>query len=376
MDKKKKVLFLTNIPSPYRIDFFNELGKYCDLTVTFEGLKATDRNENWIGEKVKNFNAIYLKGIRTGSDNFLCFDVIRELKKDWDAIIVGVYSTPTSMLAIEFMKNHHIDFIIQSDGGFIKDDNALKRMIKKHFISPAKIWLSTADMTTDYLVHYGAERNRCFKYPFTSVKYEDIVAADTMVPKKDLYRKKLQIKEDKVIISVGRFSYHNGYGKGYDILMKCAESLNNDFGIYIIGEEPTPEFVEWKKNKGLDNVHFIGFKSKQELQEYYAAADLFVLMTREDIWGLVINEAMAFSLPVITTDKCIAGLEMVKDDKNGYIVTSEDVEGLRRRIERVFRDKETVEVFRKQSRKIAENFTIETMAKKHMEILEKYNEKY
>ena len=45
-----KVLFMANIPSPYRVDFFNELGKYCDLTVTFEGRTATDRYE-WYQDK-------------------------------------------------------------------------------------------------------------------------------------------------------------------------------------------------------------------------------------------------------------------------------------------------------------------------------------
>ena len=34
--KLKKVLFITNIPAPYRIDFYNELGKHCELTVVFE----------------------------------------------------------------------------------------------------------------------------------------------------------------------------------------------------------------------------------------------------------------------------------------------------------------------------------------------------
>ena len=41
-----KVLFLANVPSPYRVDFFNELGKYCDLTVLFE--KATSERERSI----------------------------------------------------------------------------------------------------------------------------------------------------------------------------------------------------------------------------------------------------------------------------------------------------------------------------------------
>lgn len=53
---------------------------------------------------------------------------------------------------------------------------------------------------------------------------------------------------------------------------------------------------------------------KHELTQYYKAANLFVLPTREDIWGLVINEAMSFGLPVITTNKCNAGLELLDED--------------------------------------------------------------
>ena len=57
-----KVLFLTNIPSPYRVDFFNELGKLCELTVLFEREKATDRE--WDSNNNINYEAIYLKGIK------------------------------------------------------------------------------------------------------------------------------------------------------------------------------------------------------------------------------------------------------------------------------------------------------------------------
>ena len=60
-----KVLFMANIPSPYRVDFFNELGKYCDLTVTFEGETATDRDKKWKAAEYKNFKAHFMKGFRT-----------------------------------------------------------------------------------------------------------------------------------------------------------------------------------------------------------------------------------------------------------------------------------------------------------------------
>ena len=67
---------------------------------------------------------------------------------------------------------------------------------------------------------------------------------------------------------------------------------------------------------------------KPELATYYQAADLFVFPTREDIWGLVINEALSFGLPVITTRKCVAGVEMIKEGVNGSIVSEDNVEQL------------------------------------------------
>ena len=87
-----------------------------------------------------------------------------------------------------------------------------------------------------------------------------------------------------------------------------------------MGGQPTDEFVKLTNESGLLNVHYIDFKKKEELQEYYKASDVFVLMTVSDVWGLVINEAMACGLPIITTDKCVAGVELVANDVNGFII--------------------------------------------------------
>ena len=78
----------------------------------------------------------------------------------------------------------------------------------------------------------------------------------------------------------------------------------------------------------MNNLHFIAFQNKEQIINWYRLADLFVLPTREDIWGLVINEAMSQGLPVITTDKCMAGLELIEDYKNGFIVDLLDYEKL------------------------------------------------
>lgn len=365
-----KVLFLANIPSPYRVDFFNEFGRLCDLTVTFEGQKSTERNKKWVSEGEKNYKQIILKGWRTKADQFFCPGILKIINKTWDFIIIGSYSSPTSMLAIEYMKFHKIPFLIQADGGIIKQENKLKYLLKSHYISCAKAWLSSGNATTEYLVYYGAKRERCFNYPFTSLWKKDLERAMRIKKnnKEDL-RRRLEMKEKYIVLSVGRFSYEAGYGKGYDLLLKAAEKLPAEIGIYIVGDDPSKEFLKWKEEKKLDHVHYIGFKVKEELLEYYAASDLFILMTRADVWGLVINEAMMFGLPIITTDMCVAGLELVENNKNGYIIPIYQENILSDKIEYILYNERLRGSFGEESLRRIQAYTIENMAKVHMEIL-------
>ena len=361
-NQKLRILFFTNIPSPYRVAFFNELGKYCDLTVCFEGKNATDRDDKWRADSARYFSQVFLNGIRTGADNFLCLGIQKYLRLQWDHIIIGGYSTPTQMLAIEYLRIKKIPFIFEADGGFIKEDKKMIYTIKRHFISSADMWLSTGKMTTDYFVHYGAEQQRCYIYPFTSLVQKDIDNTLISHDEKIRLREKLNMTESRIIITVGQFIYR----KGFDVLLKAMNAIPEDVGVYFIGGVPTEEYLEIQRQNGLDNAHFIGFKTKDELNEYYRAADLFVLPTREDIWGLVINEAMAKGLPVITTDKCGAGLELVRD--NGRIISADYVTELAEAINELLRDENVLRRMSERSLEIIQGYTIEKMTKEHIAI--------
>lgn len=361
-----KVLFMANIPSPYRVDFFNELGKYCDLTVTFEGRTATDRDEKWRAAESKNFKAQFMKGIRTKSDQFLCLEIIKVIKSGFDRIIVGGYSTPTAMLAIEYMRLHKIPFWIEADGGLISQDSPLKYRIKHHFISAASGWFSSGKTTSEYFIHYGAKKEKIYQYPFSSLRENEIFSKVISLEEKKKLREELKMKEEKIVVSVGQFIPR----KGFDILLKAWKNCAKEAGLYVIGAEVTEEYVQLQKELKLKNVHFIGFKNKEELKKYYQAADIFVLVTREDIWGLVINEAMASGLPVVTTERCVAGLELIKNGVNGYIVSVENVEETSNALNKILQDSAMQEIMAKSNLDKIRNYTIEQMATKHMEALE------
>jgi glycosyltransferase involved in cell wall biosynthesis len=119
-----------------------------------------------------------------------------------------------------------------------------------------------------------------------------------------------------------------------------------------------------------DNVVFIGHKSKEELRGYYRAADVFVLMTRGDAWGLVVNEAMSCGLPVITTDKCVAGHELVENDVNGFLIDSESWRKCADSLKMLFENDDMCKKMGLNSLKKIRLYTIEEMVLVHLAELE------
>lgn len=323
----KHVLFITNFPSPYKVDFYDELSKYMQLTVLYSD-KIEDqkhRDKNWFTESKSGFRAVQLKKqvARLMGEN-LCLDVIDWLKKPYDAVVVCGYSSPTSMLSMAYLRMKKIPFYIQVDGGLIRPDSRLKYLYKKLLVSSADRWISSGRNTTRYLVHYGAKEENTYEYPFTSLWEKDLLQQIPSKEEKQQLRRKLGMTEEKILLYVGRYDPK----KGMDDLLHAVPSLDGEAGVYFIGGEPRAEHLSWCRENGVRNAHFVGFTKKDALAEYYKAADALVLPTKSDVWGLVINEAMSFGLPVITTDQCVAGLELIRDGINGYIIPVDDNDAL------------------------------------------------
>ncbi|WP_321424537.1 glycosyltransferase family 4 protein [uncultured Bacteroides sp.] len=358
----KKVIFCTNLPSPYRVDFFNELGMYCDLIVLYERHSSSERNAAWRGTEAENFEEVYLDLKLIGVDcskGSALKDYIKGHQSD--VLIFTNYVSPATMKAILWCRLHGRKYYVEYDGGFNKKDSFIKALLKKLLLKGAIGHLTTADEHIKYLLSLDIPQEKIHKYPFTSVKAQDIAnAQEALQEGKEYYRNKLVIPEDKVVLAVGQFIPR----KGFDILMSAAQNLDKSIGIYIIGGTPTNEYISLKERLKLDNVHFIGFKTKAELAEYYLAGDVLAHPTREDIWGLVVNEAMGFGLPVVSSDRCIAALEMIEQGVNGYIYKNEDVKGLTEALVHSLNISSSSECFSR-----TEEYTIESMVNVHRNIL-------
>ena len=138
-----------------------------------------------------------------------------------------------------------------------------------------------------------------------------------------------------------------------------------DYGVYIVGSAPTEQYLRLKDALRADNVHFVGFKRKEELNRYYLSADVFAMPTREDIWGLVVNEALSFGLPVVSTDRCGAAIELVKDGVNGRTVPVDDVDMLTCALMETLSG--DLQRMAEESKKIVRPYSIENMVGKHLD---------
>ncbi len=364
-----RLFYYCNFPAPYYIGFLNELGKLCELTVVFERAFSSERDSSWKKYTAPNIKKIIiLHGIHTQADMAFCPQIIKYIdSKKFDKFIIHDPASPTGMWLIWYMKIRKIPYILQCEGTLPGDGKTgFKEKYKTLLLNGAKCYLSSMNSKKSYFSSYIKEKEKIKWYPFSSFYQKDILKNGLNQIEKNKIRKKLGIKEKKVILSVGSIIKR----KGHDILLKACRNFSENIGIYIISGKATKDLKDIIKKYKIKNVHFVEFMPMEELWNYYKMADILAVPTREDTWGLFVNEAMANGLPIITTKKCVAGLELIDDGKNGYLIDTDDVNELRKKIIFLLKDWKLREMMAENNIKKIREYTFENEAKKTFEAVE------
>ena len=153
---------------------------------------------------------------------------------------------------------------------------------------------------------------------------------------------------------------------------KRLQSEKGNIGLVLLGDGPERgKYQNFVTANKLKNVFFEGFKQREELPEYYISADLLVLPSISDPWGLVVNEAMSCGLPIISTDAAGVTYDLVKNGINGYVVRAGRVEELYEALKKLCKDKKLREKMGKESLKIIKDYTPENWAKSFINAVNK-----
>jgi len=173
-------------------------------------------------------------------------------------------------------------------------------------------------------------------------------------PDREELRKQWGLK-GPVILFVGRLTP----GKGIFELLEAFERMPypGEATLLVVGDGPAAAACRARCRSGLRRaVCFAGFRDQEALPRFYAMADLFVLPSRYDPWGLVLNEAMAAGLPVVGTAAAGASKDLIRDGENGYVFDAGDTERLSRVLGALAGDAALRERMGRQSRQIIEGY--------------------
>lgn len=357
MTNKKKVCWISNAPAPYKVEFMNVLATKVELTCLFEMKAESDREKDWYQYNFQGYEVIYLNEVNAKQ-------VIKDKAKECDVLINSDYTKPICMYAVRmFHKQHKLSYL-QADGGLAIPRGLMDKVIS-FVMKQNDYFLSSGKEVDKYFLYYGIDESKIKHYHFACMSQKEIEENAKMIENKQYYKEKCGYLEETILLSVGQPIPR----KGFDILCNAMKDIPSKVGLYIIGGEPEESVKKIVDENHLTNVHFLPFKSKEELKEYYAGADIFVFPTRYDIWGLVINEAMSFGLPIISTDKCVAAVEFNNECENAIIVKAENVLELNEKIKRVIVDATLRNTLKEKALKGIKDYNFEEMANDFFEAL-------
>lgn len=307
------IVFFTNQPAFYKINLYNEISKNKKILVIFLGTIENDRTKDFI-TGIMNFEYLFINKTECEKRNKLksCLRLIKILKIiKYNLIITMGWS------CIE-------DFII----AFISPKK------KNGLVCESSIYESNLDNWKKYL-----KKLICFKMSYAFVSGE---------PHKQIFEK-LKFK-GKIIITggVGLFNKNKREFQKVEkdkkkfkylcvarlIPVKNLELLINVFNkngksLTIAGQGILKEKL---RKLAKQNIKFTGHIPNKEIGKLYQEHDVFILPSKSEVWGLVVEEALYNNLPVIVSNKVGSNIDMVKSYNSGKIFQFDNEDDLNEKI--------------------------------------------
>jgi len=355
----KKLLGLATIPAPYRVDVLCGLSEKYDIDVYFERLLDQNRNARYCGEG---------EGYTVLTTPELMQEYKNKIKniRQYDMVLAHDYTSKMGMQLMLRCIFAGVPYCINCDGAFIYP-HWLKDRIKRFFIKRATAFFASGQSAKEYLMHYGATEEKLFYHNFTATHRKDMPAECPTKEERQAYRKQLGFAEKKTVVSVGQFIHR----KGFDVLLNAWKDMPEDCQLLLIGGgQERDKYLQQIREQRLQNVVILDFVDKEKIFDYYRASDLFVLPTREDVWGLVVNEAMSCGLPVITTDMCVAGRELIEDDSQGYVIPIDNAELLHEKMVEILADPDRAAAMGRKNHAKIQDYVVENIVAGHLKVLE------
>ena len=369
MDKKIKVAFIHNIISPYRVPLFEKLASNPKMDLDVYFCSKTHKERKWKILDSNKYNYEILKGVTVSCLNINYrinpTIILKLIRGKYDVVIICGNKDFTTQAAFIAAKITGIKVILWSEG--IESARSLLgkviEPITKYVVKKAEAIVVPGVMSKNFHVNLGAEPQKIF-IAWDSIDNEKYFKkSPNFIKNKKPLKKALGLQNKKIILYVGQLIERKGLLYLIEAYQKL-RGVRNDICLVVVGSGSMKDKLEnICKDRGLKDVHFMGWVSEEEKIKYYYISDLFVLPTLKDVWGLVANEAMACGLPIIATKAAGCSADMIISGENGFIVEEANTEQLYLAMKKILSNEKLAKRMGRKSLEMIKNkFTIESMA--------------
>lgn len=325
-----KLKFWMNMPSSYQGDLFRALVRTgeVDLKVIFSQRVAADRLQLGWENDLTGFDFEFL------DNRWPVIDAIRKARIDRSRthIVGGLWAGTVVEAVLITLMTSGAPYVLYSEAPDPRIvvpswKQEILTAIGKRIVGKARGILSISHFARDYFRLYGAADSAI--YPFGYFR---------SLPHNRTRKVRAKKKGRIEVLFVGQMVAR----KGVDLLLSAVEPLlaaHENLFLQLVGSGELEEHYRgWVHERSLaGRITFEGSIRPAKIISRIAQADLLVLPSRWDGWGIVVNEALMASVPVIVSNKCGAA-DVVRDGVNGFVFSSEDIRDLQTKLSRFLAD--------------------------------------
>jgi len=288
--------------------------------------------------------------------------LIKEIE-EWGAtaIMVFEWSYYSHLKAMIHFHNKNITVLFRGDSHILDKQHWFKEYFRKFYLS----WVYKH---VDYALYVG--KNNKDYYKNVNLKEPQLIFVphaidnERFLDSKDkqylekaiVWRKKIGFKDNNIVLSfIGKFEDK----KNPLLLIKALRKIGNpNLKLLMVGNGNLENEIRIEADKD-ECIKILGFQNQSTMPILYRVADIFVLPSKGpgETWGLAVNEAMACGLPIIVSNKVGCAIDLVKDNENGFIFESDNLESLVNKIEKFIIDPGIIKAFENRSQEIIKEWS-------------------
>jgi glycosyltransferase involved in cell wall biosynthesis len=386
MSPPYRLAILGTHPIQYHTPWFRGLAEHPDLRIhVYYCHKATPEEQaragfgvafEWDVPLLEGYPYSFLQNVANpaGQGRFAGFDtpeigkIIRE--RQFDAVLVNGWNYKSAWQAFRAAWSVDVKVLVRGDSHLHTPRSLLVKMAKSlaypRFISRFDACLAAGQWSREYFAYYGAHPDRIFLVPHT---VEITCPGDKLLLRSEV-RQRFSLRENAVVfLFAGKFIPKK---RPLDFLYALQRASVQDARVQglMAGDGPLrADCEEFVRSTGA-SVAFAGFLNQSRIVDAYLAADVVVLPSDGETWGLVVNEAMTCGCPCIVSDQVGCGPDLVIPNVTGIVFPQGDVPALSAAMNKLAQNPSQIDVMGANARDRLRHYSVSAAVEGVLESLE------